>query len=323
MKNRSIFLISFLCFYSHCFPQIQGTGSPGWNEIAVFESPGVIGGLAYDGHGIFISSTGLYRFDPLKVSFTYVCSVPCPPYPYYPVGGLTYKSPLFVSTIGWYDGYYYQQANAIYFDTAGVIQFTSPLPGLQVSIVTWNETSGSLWVSNSGWNTIEEVTTDGTIIKTIGPLPMNIAALCMQGPFFWVAGRNDSIYKIDFDGNIVERHAPLHVPLSALVYDDAHLWYATGHQLVEVEVYGTGVDDNKRGSFHLLNVYPNPASGKITIKTAEKGRFSILEPGGRELLTREIDIPGETLDIGAFRPGVYLFKMAGAGNVLTGKLVRQ
>ena len=77
---------------------------------------------------------------------------------------------------------------------------------------------------------------------------------------------------------------------------------------------------------HVLSIYPNPASCKITIETSEQSysaNLSILTISGQELLSQTITQASGTIDVGTLLPGVYVIRLVGRNTVETRKMLKE
>jgi hypothetical protein len=86
-----------------------------------------------------------------------------------------------------------------------------------------------------------------------------------------------------------------------------------------------GIDENN-GFNDEINVYPNPASNKITIQTSTtpiKFELSILNINGKELISRLITESKTQIDINNLSNGVYFVRTTGEKTVQFGKFVKQ
>lgn len=75
-----------------------------------------------------------------------------------------------------------------------------------------------------------------------------------------------------------------------------------------------------------LSVYPNPASGQITIGTSSyhsNSQISILNMTGQILITRQISEPRTVINISALPNGVYFVRLTNDRTVEVGKFVKQ
>ena len=328
MRLFQIILVFWIFSLSNCFSQQPATSVGIWNEVAVYNCPSQISGLAFDGHDIFTLGGGspfpyngyLNKFNPTDTSFSNLCRIPTEGILYHLSGGLTYQSPWFVSTDQWFNGSWYEPARAIYFDTAGVFRGSSILPRLDTHIIWWDK--DHFWGCEPYGNKIYKIDPDGNILKTIGPLTMPFSNLCTQGNFIWVTSPNDTIYKVDANGSTIEKHVSSCGIPYAIVFDGLHLWYSCQNNLVKVEVFGAGFPDFENRSADILHIYPNPSSGKITIDNTDNGYLSILTINGSELIYRETTKPIAIIDVTSLSAGVYFIKTVDEKGVRMGKFIR-
>jgi hypothetical protein len=327
---KKIWVIMMLCgIFPHiCFPQYPSGLTGVWNEMAVFNCQTNIKGLAFNGHDIYTLGGGahpynniLNRFNPQDTSFSQVCNIPSLGDMYQWSGGLTYKSPWFVSTEQWFNQLWFEPSRAVYFDTAGILQGSSTLPHLDIHIICWD--NDHFWGCEPGNNQILKIDPNGNILKTIGPLPLEVSNICTQGSFIWVTSTNDTIYKIDDTGAIMERHASIMGAPLAVVFDGLHLWYSCEKKLVKVEVFGTGTPGLRSPLDPILHVYPNPSSDKITIETIYKGQLSVFTINGQEIMQQAINKPTTIINVSTLPIGVYVLKMVGEKGVQVEKIIRQ
>jgi hypothetical protein len=92
-------------------------------------------------------------------------------------------------------------------------------------------------------------------------------------------------------------------------------------QEVEDACAASGLEALSPGS--SLAIYPNPASIAITIETTAKGRLSILNLHGNQLLHREITKPVMQFDISTLSGGVYFVRLTNEKTVEVGKFIKQ
>ena len=83
-----------------------------------------------------------------------------------------------------------------------------------------------------------------------------------------------------------------------------------------------GINDHNQ-TISTLNIYPNPATDKITIKTPVKGSFSIHNISGQELIIRQITEPKTQIDISSLPSGIYFVRLSGDRTVEVGKFIKQ
>ena len=83
-----------------------------------------------------------------------------------------------------------------------------------------------------------------------------------------------------------------------------------------------GIDDNKNMN-PVLELYPNPSSGRIMISTSLRGIAYILDLNGRQLLQQLISSPVTPVDLSNLMPGVYVVKLVSGDQVALGKIVKE
>jgi hypothetical protein len=72
-----------------------------------------------------------------------------------------------------------------------------------------------------------------------------------------------------------------------------------------------------------LSISPNPSTTNVTLETATKGKLSIYNSSGQQLLQREITEPTTTIDVSGWKSGVYVVKVIGEKGVNVGKFIKQ
>jgi hypothetical protein len=72
-----------------------------------------------------------------------------------------------------------------------------------------------------------------------------------------------------------------------------------------------------------MKICPNPASTNITIEAPSPGHFSILNPNGQPLITRQVTEAKTVVDISTLPSGVYVVKLVGEKGVQVGKVIKQ
>lgn len=83
------------------------------------------------------------------------------------------------------------------------------------------------------------------------------------------------------------------------------------------------MDLPESGLANDIEIFPNPATNSITIKTTEKdliAEFSTLE--GKVVLSGKL-IPSSTIDIHSLKKGIYLVKLYNNQGVVTRKIIKQ
>jgi hypothetical protein len=83
-----------------------------------------------------------------------------------------------------------------------------------------------------------------------------------------------------------------------------------------------GIEEGTLFANHL-NIYPNPSSISINISAATKGRLSLQNLNGQDLLIQESTQPTTAIDISTFPDGIYIMKLTGEKTIRVGKLVKQ
>jgi Secretion system C-terminal sorting domain len=87
----------------------------------------------------------------------------------------------------------------------------------------------------------------------------------------------------------------------------------------------TGVGINELQASGLL-LYPNPASDNITIETFStpvKSQLSVLDVGGRQIITCQFTEPKMKIDISTLPSGIYFVRLTDDRSVAVGKIVKQ
>ena len=85
------------------------------------------------------------------------------------------------------------------------------------------------------------------------------------------------------------------------------------------------INDYSEKNKHFLNLYPNPASGKVTVITdmAEHSVISIYNLQGQMLLQQQIQ-PGKTdIDISELAKGVYILRLYGNVRAEAGRIIKE
>ncbi len=83
-----------------------------------------------------------------------------------------------------------------------------------------------------------------------------------------------------------------------------------------------GVNEKKMVT-NSLKLYPNPASGNITLETPETGTLSVYNLNGILVLEQKIIKQTTTIDVSKLPEGLYLLKVVGEKQVFVGKFVKQ
>ncbi len=79
-------------------------------------------------------------------------------------------------------------------------------------------------------------------------------------------------------------------------------------------------------SGNTLDVYPNPASNRITVELSgmtQSGKIAIIDMEGQEFIARQITAPKTQLDISSLPSGVYFVRLTNEKTVEVGKVVKQ
>ena len=82
-----------------------------------------------------------------------------------------------------------------------------------------------------------------------------------------------------------------------------------------------GISDLSHES--MLSVYPNPSSGKITMRTSGTGILAVCDLYGKEMLHQEISEPNTTIDIASLPGGLYLLKLSGNQGLKVCKFIKK
>jgi hypothetical protein len=71
----------------------------------------------------------------------------------------------------------------------------------------------------------------------------------------------------------------------------------------------------------VINVYPNPSSGFVTVSGVEKATYVVFNSMGQAVASGEIAIEIAMLDLSSQANGMYLLKVVSNGAVQTKQLV--
>jgi hypothetical protein len=82
------------------------------------------------------------------------------------------------------------------------------------------------------------------------------------------------------------------------------------------------VPDNISSSGEM-EVYPNPSSGNINIKSFNEGQLTILNLKGQELISRKITKSGSQLDISSLPSGMYFVRLINTNTVQIVKIIKE
>ncbi len=73
-----------------------------------------------------------------------------------------------------------------------------------------------------------------------------------------------------------------------------------------LQVFGT----SKAGATsNILDIYPNPTSGKVVISTDQSYELTITDVLGRKIIQKSVNSQNETIDLTDCSSGVYLFNI--------------
>jgi hypothetical protein len=84
---------------------------------------------------------------------------------------------------------------------------------------------------------------------------------------------------------------------------------------------GVGIDEIQQPIEPLI--FPNPATGKITIETIIKGSLAILNLNGQQLIRRQITEKQTVIDVAGLPKGVYFVRLTNDKRMQMGKFVKQ
>ena len=84
-----------------------------------------------------------------------------------------------------------------------------------------------------------------------------------------------------------------------------------------VEVQVTDPSSVNEASTKVVEVYPNPTTGKTTIKAEQMRNISIVNISGQVVMTLDVDNDEVVLDMNSFENGMYLVNvMTENGNIV-------
>ncbi len=88
---------------------------------------------------------------------------------------------------------------------------------------------------------------------------------------------------------------------------------------------GNSINDNSKKNKHFLNLYPNPASEKVTIITdmTEHSIISIYNLQGQILLQQQIQQGKTDIDISELAKGVYIVRLNSNARVEVGRIIKE
>jgi phosphatidylserine/phosphatidylglycerophosphate/cardiolipin synthase-like enzyme len=86
----------------------------------------------------------------------------------------------------------------------------------------------------------------------------------------------------------------------------------------------TDINENSL-SDNLINIYPNPASDKITVKnnSDELQEVSIYSINGQLMIQKEINSPEMNIDISSLSQGIYVIRISGNSNSFVTKMIKE
>jgi len=89
--------------------------------------------------------------------------------------------------------------------------------------------------------------------------------------------------------------------------------------------YGTSVNNNTEKNKHILNLFPNPASEKVTIITDVTGRsvISIYNLQGQLLMQKQVQQGKTDFDISDLAKGVYLVRLYSNSRAEVGRIIKE
>lgn len=112
---------------------------------------------------------------------------------------------------------------------------------------------------------------------------------------------------------------------SAEAYSVQMAWYAIG-VLDKPEKQEPTAVAAIAGRQQALSVFPNPASGAISIacgKSLQQGQLKIFDPAGRTMERRDqVEGALQMVDIGAYAPGLYFVEVTEAGHISRTRFVK-
>jgi photosystem II stability/assembly factor-like uncharacterized protein len=88
----------------------------------------------------------------------------------------------------------------------------------------------------------------------------------------------------------------------------------------------TGINPESQSISSSINVYPNPATDKITIKTSPtptRSQLTIMNLNGEEILTQSLIKPKTQIDISSLPSGVYFVRLTNDRTVEVRKFVKE
>jgi DUF971 family protein len=90
-------------------------------------------------------------------------------------------------------------------------------------------------------------------------------------------------------------------------------------------VNGNSINDNFENNKHFLNLYPNPASDKVTLSTdmTEHSVISVYNLQGQLLLQKQIQQGKADIDISELAKGVYILRLYSNAKVEVGRIIKE
>ena len=116
--------------------------------------------------------------------------------------------------------------------------------------------------------------------------------------------------------------------LRSVYFPDANTGYIAGNFGTILKTTDGGVSFIKEPTSHhsTFDIYPNPATDKITLKTSGKangGILTILNIEGQQLISRQITQPKMQIEISTLPCGVYFLRVTTDRTVEVRKLIKQ
>ena len=108
------------------------------------------------------------------------------------------------------------------------------------------------------------------------------------------------------------------MPLTYLEYDYENNNWIYDEKLTFYYSDYTEISKIQDNSFAI---YPNPASTQITISKAENSQLEIYNSLGQLILSENIELNNQTIDISAFEKGIYHIKLQLNEKIVSKKLI--
>ena len=177
------------------------------------------------------------------------------------------------------------------------------------------DSSGNIYVADSGFNTITKVLPTGlqsTIVSGLNK-PSSVAISTAQGLIYFTDTENNAVKRMNLDGsNITTIGSGFYKPESVCLNSTNDKLYVTdtGNNLVKIIDLNTlsNSDFAKGPSF---KIYPNPTNDFIHIQGIENQRISqakIFDVNGR-LVSISQNLQDNKLDVSQLFSGVYILKI--------------